>query len=133
MKPTSARHPLPFECPAILLIDDEPLVITAARRALERSGFEVLSAVGGREGVQQFVGNRERIAAVLLDVNMPELSGPDTYAELQRHGLDVPVVLTSGYGEEIAEADFPEGLIAGFVPKPYRPRELVNCLQQLLE
>jgi DNA-binding response OmpR family regulator len=52
----------------ILVVDDEPAVLELAQESLERSGFEVLTAPGGREGVEVFRANGGEVDAVVLDV-----------------------------------------------------------------
>ncbi|MFH0983504.1 MAG: PAS domain-containing protein [Planctomycetota bacterium] len=117
----------------ILVVDDEEAVRTVARMTLERFGFTVLTAADGRQALEVFQRHADEIAAVLLDMTMPQLSGEEVLRELRRVRPKVPVVLSSGYNEEDAISQFIGEELAGFVQKPYRPRELVEKLRAILE
>jgi len=87
----------------LLIIDDSDLIRMAAEISLSAAGWTVLQASSGEEGVQ--IAERERPAAILLDVVLPGLDGPGTLAALREvEGLrGVPVVfLTARSSEEAA-------------------------------
>jgi signal transduction histidine kinase/CheY-like chemotaxis protein len=117
----------------VLVVDDEMIVRETARRALERAGFDVLSADSGRKAVELFRPRAGDIRLVLLDVTMPDASGLETFEELRRLEPALPILLSSGYTEE-STANVCEGdALAGFVPKPYSPDELVRRVREMLE
>ena len=123
---SAARQPAePAQPPAarasgtILLVDDEPIVRRAAKRMLELSGFNVLTASDGREAVGVFAQRRDDIACVILDLTMPRMGGEETFDELRRLDSAVPVILSSGFGQEEIIERFAGKGIAGFVQKPY--------------
>ena len=70
----------------ILLIDDEPLLVRAVRRMLERSDFAVVACSGGREALDAIerVGPSE-FDLILCDMRMPEVDGPALHATLSTH------------------------------------------------
>ena len=82
---------------------------------IERAGFSVLTAGGGREAIRLFREHRHEVRCVLLDLTMPDLDGAETFRELRRIRPDVRVVLSSGYGEEAATGRV-RGPRAGGVP-----------------
>lgn len=116
----------------ILVIDDEANVRDVARVALEERGFTVLLASDGYEAIEIFRGRAADVAAVLLDLSMPRMSGEETLAELRRLKRDVRIVLTSGYNEEEIAAKFTGKGLAGFVQKPFRATDLVEKIQAVL-
>jgi DNA-binding response OmpR family regulator len=116
----------------VLVIDDESSVLRFTRKLLERAGFEVLTAPGGREGVGLFEQNSERVSAVLLDMTMPHMDGKATLVELQRIRQDVRVVLSSGFTEQSVIDRFAGTQLVGFVQKPYRARTLLGALRSAL-
>ena len=59
--------------------------------------MEVLTAASGEDAIQKFDENQATVRAILLDITMPGLGGVRTYNELRRRGVDVPIVLMSGY------------------------------------
>ena len=115
------------------VIEDEETVRAVAARMLRMMGFEPLLAVNGREGADLFASRAGEIAAVLLDLTMPKMSGPDVFRELRRIRGDVKVILTSGYGRQEATTGFEGKGLAGFVRKPFRADELLDLLFRTLD
>jgi DNA-binding response OmpR family regulator len=113
----------------ILIIDDERSVHDVARAYLEREGYEVLSAIGGREGLALAQAMQPRL--VVLDLMLPDLSGEQVCAELRRDS-DVPIVMLTA---KSTEDDRIRGLDRGaddYLVKPFSPRELVARVRALL-
>jgi PAS domain S-box-containing protein len=117
----------------ILVVDDDESVRTVAKRILERTGFRVLVAADGVEGVTMFRAYRGEIRAVLLDVTMPRMGGEEAFRQLRQIAPDVRVLLSSGYSEHEATSRFAGKGLAGFVEKPFTPPELVEHLRAVLE
>ncbi len=106
------------------MIDDEPAVRDIA-------GFEVLSASGGREGIEIFQRRRRDIQAVLVDMMMPGLQGEEVVARLRQLDPAVRIVVMSGLltsAQQIKEE--PGRLI--FLQKPITVEELFAAVRQLL-
>jgi len=115
------------------ILDDDDTVRSVAQTMLERSGFTVLTARDGSEGLAMFEAGRDRIALVLLDLTMPTLGGEETFRAMLRLRSEVRVVLMSGYSrQELAARYGAEGL-AGFIQKPFRLEELEACLTTVLD
>jgi signal transduction histidine kinase len=113
----------------ILVVDDEEIVRDVTSLMLEKMGFAALTANDGAEGVRVFQEHQDEIAAVLLDMSMPQMDGEETLRELRRIKANVRVVMSSGYesrksGEDIAKLD-----VDGFLQKPY----LLNDLSLMLK
>jgi CheY-like chemotaxis protein len=101
--------------------------------ALERSGFRVWAASDGREAVRLFRLHRDRIAVVLLDVEMPNMDGPQTLDRLRE--LDPTVVacfMSGGFGEYTCEELARRGAAQIFA-KPFRLHELTSALHQMVQ
>jgi two-component system, cell cycle sensor histidine kinase and response regulator CckA len=116
----------------ILVVDDEELVRAVARSALEVAGFQVLLASDGREGVEVFRTQCDRIAAVLLDWTMPQLGGADTFQEMRRLRPDARVILCSGFSEQEVTNRLAGKGLDGFLQKPFRVSQLITTVQQVL-
>jgi PAS domain S-box-containing protein len=116
-----------------LVIDDDQGVREAASRLLEFFGFRVLQAVDGRNGAEEFSRNASEIVVVILDMTMPEMNGEETFREIRRVRADVPVILTSGYNEIEATRRFTAKGLAGFLQKPFTPKELSQKLALALK
>ena len=117
----------------ILVIDDEEAVRQTAKSALESYGYHVVVAQNGKEGVDLFSELGDEVAAVLLDMTMPVMSGEEALMGLKRIRRDVPVVLSSGYDEAEATRLFTGKGLAGFVQKPYTAAGLAEKMKVILE
>jgi DNA-binding NarL/FixJ family response regulator len=101
---------------SVLIVDDNPRFRSRARRWLEAAGFAVVGeAIDGRSGLE--AAREHRPAIVLLDVELPDMSGLSVAARLTREPHPPAVVLTSthevgDYGEMAARCG-----ARGFVPK----------------
>lgn len=116
----------------ILIVDDEPQVLEVARETLVRRGFDVLCAENGLSGVRIFAEYMHEIALVLLDLTMPGLDGWQTIERIRGLRSDVPIILSSGYGEQVAiEGRQPDGPNA-FIQKPYSPADLIRIVRAAL-
>jgi PAS domain S-box-containing protein len=116
-----------------LVIDDDQGVREAASRLLEFFGFSVLQAVDGRHGADVFAQHASEVVVVILDMTMPEMNGEETFREIRRVRGDVPVILTSGYNEIEATRRFTAKGLAGFLQKPFTPKELTQRLALALK
>jgi PAS domain S-box-containing protein len=117
----------------ILVIDDEDAVRQTAKSALENYGYKVVVAANGKEGVNLFHKRSDEIAAVLLDMTMPVMSGEEALMRLKSLRQSVPVVLSSGYDETEAARRFTGKGLAGFVQKPYTAACLAEKMKIALE
>jgi PAS domain S-box-containing protein len=113
----------------VLVVDDEQLVRTSARLALERYGYRVLLAENGRRALEVFEQFSGEISAVVLDLTMPVMSGEETLRRLQAIRPDVCVVLSSGYNEAEAVRRFRGYGLAGFLQKPYTAARLAEAVK----
>jgi PAS domain S-box-containing protein len=134
-----ASEPLPevFDIPPvrggiefILLVDDEEMLRGLGRSVLERWGYRVLTACNGEEALatlRQFAGD---IRLVVLDLNMPGLTGLQLLPLVRGVIPGLRVIFSSGHGD--AEALIQAGANA-FLPKPYHPDELVRLVRRVLD
>lgn len=123
------RHVGPSVVPAspscVLVVDDELPIQRAARRILERAGFEVRVASSGIEALTMLEAGLDP-GCVLLDLTMPGLGGRETLGRLRGIRPDTPVVLTSGY--DAAGVVDPATPGVSFLPKPFGPAELRRAI-----
>jgi DNA-binding response OmpR family regulator len=100
----------------ILVVDDDDALVDFVISALREAGYLACAAYDGESAL--FAIETVRPALVLLDLHLPDLSGVDVVAQLQRHNLaHVPVVLMTGDATAVAQlptAKFPEYLLKAF-------------------
>ena len=117
----------------VLVVDDEAMVRSVAKRIFERHGFEVLLAENGRVALELLEAHRVSVVAVVLDMTMPVMNGEETLAELRKLDASLPVVLASGFNEQSAPVHIEQDPALRFVQKPYRIRDLMDALQSMLD
>jgi PAS domain S-box-containing protein len=116
----------------ILIVDDEDVVRRTAASALTFHGYRVRRASSGREGIEILQEENGGISLVLLDLNMPGMSGQETLYELRKLAPDLEVVVSSGYGEEQAMNLFSGQQVSGFIQKPYTSARLLEKIARAL-
>lgn len=117
--------------PSVLVADDEETVRAVVRQILERQGYSVLEAGNGQMAVEIFQAQHEGLTAVLLDLTMPIMNGEQAFLRMKDINDAVPIILFSGYSEQDALSRFNERGLAGFLQKPFRPQELLQCFNEI--
>lgn len=115
----------------VLVVDDEPSVAGFCRNALQSLGHVAgIENNASRLVVSLTQGESLDVDLVILDLNMPGMNGEDLLAELRRHAPGVRVLVSSGHADN-ATRDRLIGLgAAGFLPKPYRIRDLDGAISR---
>ena len=117
----------------ILLVDDDDHVRDLGARILKRAGYDILTAVNGKEALQVYTKEHGTIALVILDLIMPEMGGKECLGELLKIDPEAKVVISTGASanDEVKEAVKPYA--KGFVNKPYEISQLLHAVQAALE
>ena len=113
----------------ILVIDDEPKIVEICQDYLKASGFDVLSASNGLQGLN--AARREKPDLIVLDLMMPGMDGLDVCRNLRREG-NIPIIMLTA---RVEESDKLVGLELGaddYITKPFSPRELVARVRVVL-
>jgi two-component system, OmpR family, KDP operon response regulator KdpE len=105
----------------VLAVDDEPQMLTALSRGLQRAGYEVVVARNGADGLAAAATAQPDL--VLLDLRLPDLDGIEVVRRL-RTWSTVPIVLLSGAGSERARVAALDAGADDFVDKPFSMEEL---------
>jgi len=113
----------------ILVIDDEDLIRSVCRSALERNGFRVLCAEDGERGVAAYRDNAAAIQLVLCDLSMPKFGGPELVRRIWSLNPWARIVLMSGYD---VEALVPEDLrkTCILLSKPFTSERLIQAVEK---
>ncbi len=114
----------------ILVVDDEPAIVTVVQERLTREGFAVRAVASGEEALADVERNPPDL--VVLDVMLPGIDGFEVLRRLRTTGYDVPVVVLTAKDEDI---DKIVGLELGaddYLAKPFNPRELSARIRAVL-
>ena len=118
--------------PTVLVVEDEPAILGMARLILERAGYDVLAAETGPDALACYHKAADRVAAVVLDLNIPDLSGLEVLAALRKVRPNLRVIVSTGSGcDDFPSGDFPD-IPTAVLSKPYRPADLANIVSRVL-
>ena len=117
----------------ILIIDDEELIRTLGKEILEKHGYAVMLASDGKEGLNTYLREKERIDLILLDLSMPHLSGREVLDQLCVVAPKAKVIVSSGYSEDAHGAFSNLVGTVGYISKPYRAHELLKTVRLTLD
>lgn len=112
----------------ILIVDDEPIVLTTLMRVLVTAGHEVMG-VGNGDQAKTVLG-LEPIELILSDIKMPGTNGIELLHFVKKN-YDIPVVLMTGFSEIAEASDAVELGADGFLSKPFRKEELLTMMKNV--
>ena len=113
----------------ILAIEDDPEVLALYKSYLQKRGYEVLSATGAVEGMNLLTANPDT-KLILLDLNLPGMSGEEWIAWYQQQGNRTPVVVASGKGDILTITK--GNNMTAALTKPFHMEELQELVEVLL-
>jgi DNA-binding response OmpR family regulator len=117
----------------VVCIEDEPEMIDLVKLILTRRGFEVIGAMGGREGLEAIVQVQPDL--VLLDLMMPDMDGWEVYQQMKadERMKHIPVIVVTAKAQSI---DKVLGLhiakVDDYITKPFGPSELLSSVIRVL-
>ena len=112
--------------PAVLIVEDEPLVRLCAVETVEAAGFTVIEAANADEAIR-ILESRRDIRVVFTDIHMPgSMDGLKLAHAVRDRWPPIKIIVTSGR-ERIAEQDLPAG--GRFFAKPYDPAQIQDTLR----
>src|SRR5580698_11288280 len=115
--------------PAVLIVEDEPLVRLCAAQTVEDAGYEVIEAESADEAIA-ILESRRDIRVIFTDIHMPGSMDGLKLAHAVRHRWPpIKIIVTSGR-ELATEQDLPEG--GRFFRKPYDPIAVCETLRELV-
>jgi len=117
----------------ILVVDDDPDILSLVRYNLEREGFSVLTAANGQDALQ--LVHSQPPQAIILDLMLPEVDGLEVSRQIKRDPSlsDIPIIMLTAKGEEVDRVVGFELGADDYITKPFSPRELVLRLKAILK
>jgi CheY-like chemotaxis protein len=100
---------------------------------LKTLGYTVLVARSGKEAIEIYQKNKEKIDMVLLDMVMPQMGGGETYDKLKETNRGIKVLLASGYSINGEAEGILERGCNGFIQKPFNMIQLSQRIREILD
>ncbi len=117
---------------SVLVVDDEPLVRELAMTVLESSGYQVKCAEDGAQALEMFKSDPDSFSIAIVDVLMPVMGGEELVKEIEKIRPGFPILLSSGYAPKTSLDERIKTGEIEFLPKPYRSRQLLEKIEQML-
>jgi two-component system cell cycle sensor histidine kinase/response regulator CckA len=116
----------------ILIVDDEDMIIDVCSQILASLGYMPLLARSGKEAIDVYQRNRDRIVMVILDMIMPGMGGGETYDRLKKIDSEIRVLLSSGYSLDGQASEIIDRGCNGFIQKPFNVIQLSRKIKEVL-
>jgi DNA-binding NtrC family response regulator len=117
---------------SILVVEDEDALRDLLRGVLGEKGYGVQTAGDGEEALSLYRLHQESIGAVLLDLDLPKMSGQDLLSKIQQMNPDVKVIITSGCPEEGLASETAGCRANALLPKPYTVDAVLRVVRNAL-
>lgn len=111
----------------ILIVDDEPTLLTLLTRFLERQGHQVTACDSAQAALREFTARSHEYSLVISDLTLDGLTGEDLIEQLRAIKPGLPALIASGYPHE------PRIPGVGFLQKPFMPQALGQAIDRLLK
>jgi FixJ family two-component response regulator len=115
----------------VFVVDDDPSVCRSIERLIEPAGFKVQSFRSAAQFLAQ--GRPSSPACLVLDVQLPGLSGLDLQRELTNSGIQLPIIFITGHGDIPMTVRAMKGGAVEFLTKPFRATQLLSAIRAALE
>lgn len=128
----------PFETSAevprgrVLVVDDEPLVAEMTCRSLASAGFHAVASDSAKAALNTIEVDPSSWDVVVADQSMPERTGLELAAELERRGVTVPVVLLTDFPSPVSRERAQSAGVADVVAKPFTGEDLIRSVRQVV-
>ncbi len=117
----------------ILVVDDEAMIVKMEQKMLERLGYIVTSRIGSIEALDLFKSDPDAFELVITDMTMPRMSGLQLTTEIRKIRPDIPVIICTGFSDQINEKNSSASGVQGYVAKPVRLKEIGKIIRDVLD
>jgi CheY-like chemotaxis protein len=117
----------------ILVIDDEENVVLMEKVMLEKQGYRVTPRTSSIEGLEAFKANPDMFDLVITDTTMPNMSGDQLAKKILQIRPDIPILVCSGFSENMNDETAKAKGLSGFLAKPIVRSELCKMVRKALD
>lgn len=133
MHPSGSRKPLKGGQEKIMVVDDEKSILDSIEEFLKDYGYTVTTFSNGAEAFEEFKKSPDEFDLVITDMTMPHMTGDKLSAGILKIKKDIPIILCTGYNENISKDKALELGIKQYIQKPIDSEELVSLIRELLD
>jgi PAS domain S-box-containing protein len=131
-EPVSSEE-LPTGSERILFVDDEQALVNLGKQMLEKLGYEAVIRTSSVEALELFKTQPEKFDMVITDMTMPNLTGEKLARELINARPDIPIILCTGYSENITETKAKKIGIKELILKPVVMQDIARTIRRVLD
>lgn len=115
--------------PIVYLVDDDPSILRALPRALRQRGLQVEAFPSARTFLDNY---SDQLGCLVLNLSMPEMTGLELQAELEKLNIDIPIIFITGHGGVPESVQAIRSGAIDFLEKPFLPETLLECIDEAL-
>jgi two-component system cell cycle sensor histidine kinase/response regulator CckA len=130
---TSEYTIIPTGTERILLVDDEKPIVNIITKILSSLGYDVQSRTSSIEALELFKAMPKKFDLVITDMTLPQMSGDALAQELMKIRPDLPVILCTGFSENITKEKAETMGIKVFLMKPLLKEEMAHAIRRVLD
>jgi YesN/AraC family two-component response regulator len=114
----------------VLVIDDEDVIRQTIRKQLDGSGFEIIEAKDGEQGIDLLstLDNPLTVDVIICDIRMPKISGIEAIAYFRKEYPSTPIVVLTGYPDVALATDLLKQGVTDYLTKPVDKKSLVEAV-----
>jgi len=117
----------------ILLVEDNEKVRALSETIVKSLGYNVISAVNGKEAFEIISMPSIKIDLIISDVIMPVMDGIELAKKIQENNFDLPILFSSGYSDEYISIENLKDIGVDFINKPYSVKEISKKIRKILD
>ena len=130
---TEIPHDIPRGDESILVVDDEKAIAEVTQAMIGRLGYQVSARTSSIEALEAFRSRPDKYDLVITDYTMPNMTGVELAEKILALRTDIPIVLCTGYSEQINETKAKSKGIRAFIMKPIALSEIAKTIRNLLD
>lgn len=119
------------EC--ILFVDDEDMLVELNEQRLSQLGYDIVGTTRSAEALRIFRDEPNRFHMVITDYTMPDMNGLDLAKKLLKVRPDIPIILCTGYNDDVSPEKVRKAGIKEFLLKPQSKQELDRAIRRILD
>ena len=125
--------PAPTGAENVLFVDDEPELVDLGRKFLEHLGYQVVTKNNGNDALREFSKKPNHFDVVVTDMTMPKMTGEKLAQELISIRPEIPIILCTGFNEQINEKKAKKIGVKAFLMKPLTLNRLAKTVREVME